>query len=67
MISKGCLVRWKRRRRARGSTGGPHYNGIYLAISDPYEPVSSTARQVIDVLLDGAAAMINVQYVEEVQ
>ena len=67
MISKGSLVRYTCRRRPRGFSGGPYYNGVYLAISDPYEPVSSTARQVIDVLLDGAPVMISVQHVEEVQ
>ena len=67
MISKGSLVRYTRRRRPRGFAGAPHYNGIYLAISDPYEPVSLPNRQVIDVLLDGASVMLNVQNVEEVQ
>ena len=68
MISKGSLVRYTRRSLPRYRMGGdPRYNGIYLTISDPYEPVSFPTRQVIDILLDGESAMVNVQYVEEVQ
>ena len=67
MISKGSLVRWKCRRRARGSTGGPHYNGIYLAISDSYDRPADAPGCVIDILLEGSRRMIYVHNVEEVQ
>ena len=60
MISKGCLVK---------CTIPGAGDGVYLAISDPYDAGSGKPEDilfVVDILVNGASAMISTSWVEVV-